>query len=155
MAYQHLLPNLITTLTQLVLTRRDAYLKHVNNALDSCRKKKLRTNSVLGQDMFDQKKLQEMEKHLIELGFKSGNKRFHPYSKPPPKKRSRGRGKSQGSSQPATQQAYSYPMQPQYMVPQPFFPPPQAGNFRGSGNHRGGRRGRGKASATVSKPPPQ
>ena len=158
-AYQHLIPNLLTTLTQLVLTRRDSYLKHVNNSLDACRKKELRTNSVLGQQMFDQGKLQEVEKHLIEMGVRTSSKgRFHPYGRSQgqqqqPKRKSKSRPKGQSGNAYAAQQQYQYPVQPQFVVPQPFFPPPHTGSFRGSGRGRGHRKGRGNASATVSKPP--
>ena len=150
MAYQHLVPNLISTLSQLALTRRDAYIKHANNNLDPSRKKELRTNSLLGQDMFDGAKIQQYEKHLIEVSSRgssssSGRGRFQPYPKQSgQKKKSRGRGRSY-------QQPTYAPVamtQPQFVVPQPFYPPQQqqGGSFRGSSRGRGHRRGRGRGA---------
>ena len=154
MAYQHLIPNLITTLTQLVLTRRDAYIKHVHNNLDPSRKKELRTNSVLGQDMFDRGQIQEFEKHLIEVSSKgsSSRGRYQPYPKPQGQKK-RSRGKSRPYQQTYTPVAMP---QPQFVVPQTYYPPTQhGGSFRGSSRGRGNRRGRGRGagpSASMSQP---
>ena len=133
-AYQHLIPNLITTLTQIVLTRRDAYLVHANNSLDNFPKKNLWANSVLGSLM------QEYEQHLIGMGVKTGpSSRYHPYGGKTQKKKAWGRGK--GNNQ-AT--FYSTPA-PQYqVVQQPFFQPQRVGfhrNRRGRGSHRGRDRG--------------
>ena len=137
-AYQHLVPNLLTTLTQLALLRRDAYLKHVHNSLDSCRRKDLRQHSVLGQDMFDKSRIQEYEKHLIEMGVKTSSKsRNHPYKKGEPQKRKpRARSKQYQAS------SYQQVPPPPFVVPHAYYPPPPQGNFRGrSGRRRGHKKG--------------
>ena len=133
-AYADLVSNFLSTLTNLVLLRRDAYLRHTHPNLDAFRVCNLRTAPVSGGDLFERSLMQEYEQHLIGLGVKPGSKkeqRFHPY-----KKSKRGRG----GRQQAPQGVYYQPMPaPQYMVQQPFFQhPPQGGR---SGGH-GGRRGR-------------
>ena len=93
-AYQHLLEKFLHLLTNLVLIRRDAYLKNAYNSLDAYRLKNLRAAPVSGPDLFERSLMQEYEQHLIGLGVKTGNQqstRFHPYGKG--KKKPRGRGK--------------------------------------------------------------
>ena len=134
-AYADLVSNFLATLTNLVLLRRDAYLRHAHQSLDSFRVRNLRSAPISGGDLFDRALMQEYEQHLIGLGIKPGSKkeqRFHPY-----KKGKRGRG-SQHQQQPP--QGVYYPMPaPQYMMPQPVFQ--SQGGRRGG---RGGRRGRGR-----------
>ena len=139
-AYADLVSNFLSTLTNLVLLRRDAYLHHAHPNLDAFRVRNLRAAPVSGGDLFERSLMQEYEQHLIELGVKPGSKkeqRFHPY-----KKSKRGRG----GRQQAPQGVYYQPMPaPQYMVQQPFFQhPPQGGRREG----RGGRRGRGRGGST-------
>ena len=139
-AYADLVSNFLSTLTNLVLFRRDAYLRHAHPNLDAFRVRNLRAAPVSGGDLFERILMQEYEQHLIGLGVKPGSKkeqRFHPY-----KKSKRGRG----GRQQASQGVYYQPMPaPQYMVQQPFFQPPPQGGRRGG---RGGRRGRGRGGST-------
>ena len=134
-AYADLVANFISSLTNLVLLRRDAYLRHAHPNLDAFRLRNLRSATVSGGDLFDRTLMQEYEQHHIGLGVKPVSKkdRFHPYKKP---KRGRGGQRQQ-------QQGLFYqPMPaPQYMVKQPFFSHPHQGGRRGG---RGGRRGRGR-----------
>ena len=84
-AYADLVSNFLSTLTNLVLLRRDAYLCHAHPNL-----RDLRAAPVLGGDLFERSLMQEYGQHLIGLGVKPGSKkeqRFHPY-----KKSKRGRG---------------------------------------------------------------
>ena len=114
-AYGDLIANFISSLTNLVLLRRDAYLRHAHPNLDAFRLCNLCLATTSG-DLFDRTLVQEQEHHLIGLGVKPGSKkdRFHPY-----KKHKKGRG---GQRQPP-QGVYYQPMPaPQYMVQQPFFP---------------------------------
>ena len=145
-AYADLVSNFLSTLTNLVLIRRDAYLKHAHSSLDSFRIRNLRSAPISGGDLFDRSLMQEYEQHLIGLGIKPGSKkdqRFHPY-----KKGKRGRG---GRQQPPQGMYYPVPA-PQYMVPQPMFQ--SQGRRRGG---CGGRRGRNRGgNNTNTKPqPPQ
>ena len=141
-AYQHLLEKFLHLLTNLVLIRRDSYLKNAHNSLDSYRLKNLRAAPISGPDLFERSLMQEYEQHLIGLGVKTGNQqstRFHPYGKQKKKPRGRGRG--------AYQQGGYYQMPPpQYVMPPQFYPQqqPHRGGFRGSNKGRGARRGRGK-----------
>ena len=83
-AYADLVSNFLSTLTNLVLIRRDAYLKHTYSSLDSFRIRNLRSAPISGGDLFDRSLMQEYEQHLIGLGIKPGSKkdqRFHPYKK--------------------------------------------------------------------------
>ena len=134
-AYADLVANFISSLTNLVLLRRDAYLRHAHRNLDAFRLRNLRSTTVSGGDLFDRTLMQEYEQHLIGLGVKPVSKKdhVHPYKKP---KRGRGGQRQQ-------QQGLFYqPMPaPQYMVQQPFFSHPHQGGRRGG---RGGRRGRGR-----------
>ena len=138
-AYADLVSNFLSTLTNLVLLRRDAYLRHAHPNLDAFRVRNLRAAPVSGGDLFERSLMQEYEQHLIGLGVKPGSKkeqRFHPY-----KKSKRGRG----GRQQAPQGVYYQPMPaPQYMVQQPFFQHPPQGDRRG----RAGRRGRGRGGST-------
>ena len=139
-AYAFLVSNFISTLTNLVLIRRDAYLHHAHPNQNAFRLRNLRAAPVSGGDLFERSLMQEYEQHLIGLGVKPGSKmeqRFHPY-----KKSKKGRG----GRQMAPQGVYCQPMPaPQYMVQQPFFqPPPQGGHRRG----RGSCRGRGSGGST-------
>ena len=89
-AYADLVSNFLSTLTNLVLLRRDAYLHHAHPNLDAFRVRNLRAAPVSGGDLFERSLMQEYEQHLIGLGVKPGSKkeqRFHPY-----KKSKRGRG---------------------------------------------------------------
>ena len=146
-AYQHLLEKFLHILTNLVLIRRDAYLKNAHNSLDAYRLKNLRAAPISGQDLFERSLMQEYEQHLIGLGVKTGNQqstRFHPYGKGKKKPRGRGRG--------AYQQGGYYPYYPvpppQYIMPPQFYPQQQRGGFRGGHRGRGNRRGRGKSSGS-------
>ena len=67
-AYADLVANFLSTLTNLVLLRRDAYLKHAHPSLDSFRVKNLRSAPISGGDLFDRSLMQEYEQHLIGLG---------------------------------------------------------------------------------------
>ena len=138
-AYADLVANILSTLTNLVLIRRDAYLRHAHPSLDAFRVRNLRSASISGGDLFDRAVMQEYEQHLIGLGIKPGSKkdqRFHPY-----KKAKRGRGNQRHQPQGVYYQAMPAP---QYMVQQPVFQQGQ-GSRRGG---RGGRRGRGRGSST-------
>ena len=141
-AYQHLLEKFLHILTNLVLMRRDAYLKNAHNSLDAYRLKNLRAAPISGQDLFERSLMQDYEQHLIGLGVKAGNQqssRFHPYGKSKRKPRGRGRG--------AYHQGGYYPTPPpQYIMPPQFYPQQQRGSFRGGHRGRGNRRGRGKSS---------
>ena len=138
-AYQHLLEKFLHLLTNLVLIRRDAYLKNAHNSLDSYCLKNLRAAPISGPDLFERSLMQEYEQHVIGLGIKTGNQqstRFHPYGKH--KKKPRGRE--------AYQQGGFYPdTPPQYIMPPHFSPQqqPQRGGFRGGNRGRGSCRGRG------------
>ena len=138
--YADLVSNFLSTLANLVLLRRDAYLLHAHPNLDAFGVRNLRAAPVSGGDLFERSLVQEYEQHLIGLGVKPGSKkeqRFHPY-----KKSKRGRG----GRQQAPQGVYYQPMPaPQYMVQQPFFQHPPQGGHRGG---RGGRRGHGRGGST-------
>ena len=149
-AYADLVSNFLSSLTNLVLLRHDAYLRHAHPNLDAFRVCNLRAAPVSGGDLFERNLMQEYEQRLIGLGVKPGSKKgqcFHPY-----KKNKRGRG----GRQQAQQRVYYQPMPaPQYMVQQPFFQPPSQGGRRGG---RGGCRGRGRrgsTSGTKQQQPPQ
>ena len=142
-AYTDLVSNFLSTLTNLVILMRDAYLRHAHPNLDTFRVRNLRAAPVSGGDLFERSLMQEYEQHLIGLGVKPGSKKeqhFHPY-----KKNKKGRG----GRQQAPQGVYYQPMlAPQYMVQQPFFQPPPQGGHRGG---RGGQRGRGRGGSTGGK----
>ena len=81
-AYKDLVSNFLSTLTNLVLLRRDAYLHHAHPNLDAFRVRNLRAAPVSGGDLFERSLMQEYEQHLIGLGVKPGSKKeqcFHPY----------------------------------------------------------------------------
>ena len=106
-ACQHLLEKFLHLLTNLVLIRRDAYLKNAHNSLDAYNLKNLRAAPISGPDLFEHSLMQEYEQHLIGLGVKTGNQqttRFHPYGKHKKKPKGRGRG--------AYQQEGFYPVPP-------------------------------------------
>ena len=89
-AYADLVSNFLSILTNLVLLRHDAYLRHAHPNLDAFRVRNLHAAPVSGGDLFERSLMQEYEPHLIGLGVKPGSKkeqRFHPY-----KKNKRGRG---------------------------------------------------------------
>ena len=113
-AYADLVSNFISTLTNLVLIRRDSYLHHAHPNQNAFRLRNLRAAPVSGGDLFERSLMQEYEQHLIGLGVKPGSKMeqcFHPY-----KKSKKGRG----GRQKAPQGVYCQPMPaPQYMVQQP------------------------------------
>ena len=134
-AYADLVANFISSLTNLVLLRREAYLRHAHPNLDAFRLRNLRSATASGGDLFDRTLMQEYEQHLIGLGVKPVSKkdRFHPYKKP-----KRGRG---GQCQQQQGLFYQPMPAPQYMVQQPFFSHLHQGGRRGG---RGGRRGRGR-----------
>ena len=144
-AYQHLLEKFLHLLTNLVLIRRDAYLKNAHNSLDVYRLKNLRAAPISGPDLFECSLMQEYEQHLIGLEVKTGNQqssRFHSYGKHKKKPRGRGRG--------AYQQGVFYPVSPpQYIMPPQFYPQQQQqrGGFRYSNRGRGACRGRGKKTS--------
>ena len=138
-AYADLVSNFLSTLTNLLLLRRDAYLRHAHPNLDAFRVRNLRAAPVAGGDLFERSLMQEYEQHLIGLGVKPGSKEQR---KTTYKKSKRGRG----GHQQAPQGVYYQPMPaPQYMVQQPFFQHPPQGGRRGG---RGGRRGRGCGGST-------
>ena len=148
-AYADLVANFNSSLTNLVLLRRDAYQRHAHPNLDTFRLHNLNSAPISGGDLFDRSLMQEYEQHLIGLGVKTGTKKehFHPY------KKKKGRGGNQPHHAP--QGMFYQPMlAPQYMVQQPFYPHPQVG-CRGG---RGGRRGRshgGNTPSTKQRQPPQ
>ena len=148
-AYADLVANFNSSLTNLVLIRRDAYLSHAHPNLDAFRLCNLRSAPISGGDLFDRLLMQEYEQHLIGLGMKTGTKKehFHPY------KTKKGRGGNQRHHGP--QGMFYQPMPaPQYMVQQPFYPHPQGGRRGGHGGHRGRGRG-GNMSNTKQQQPPQ
>ena len=110
-AYADLVGNFISSLTNLVLIRRDAYLRHAHLNLHAFRLRNIRSAPILGGDLFDRSLMQEYEQHLIGLGVKTGTKKehFHPY------KKKKGRGGNQCHHAP--QGMFYQPMPaPQYMV---------------------------------------
>ena len=83
-AYADLVSNFLSSLTNVVLLRLDAYLLHAHPNLDAFRVRNLRAAPVSGGDLFERNLMQEYEQHLIGLGVKPGSKkeqRFHPYKK--------------------------------------------------------------------------
>ena len=74
-AYADLVSNFLSTLTNLVLLRRDAYLRHAHPNLDAFRVRNLCAAPVSGGDLFERSLMQEYEQHLIGLGVKSGSKK--------------------------------------------------------------------------------
>ena len=149
-AYADLVSNFLSMLTNLVLLRRDASLRHAHPNLDAFRVRNLRAGPVSGGDLFERSLMQEYEQHLIELGVIPRSKkeqRFHPYMK---------NKKGRGGRQQAPQRVYDQPMPaPQYMVQQPFFqPPPQVGHRGGRGGRRGRSR-RGNTGSNKQQQPPQ
>ena len=62
-----------SSLTSLVLLRRDAYLCHAHPSLDAFRLHNLRSATISGDDLFDRTLMQEYEQHLIGLGVKPGS----------------------------------------------------------------------------------
>ena len=90
-AYADLVANFISSLTNLVLLRKNAYLRHDHPNLDAFRLYNLRSATISG-DLFDRTLMQEYEQHLIVFGVKPRSKkdRFHPY-----KKQKKGRGEHQ------------------------------------------------------------
>ena len=145
-AYADLVANFLSTLTNLVLIRRDAYLRHAHPSLDTFRLRNLRAAPVSGGDLFERSLMQEYEQHLIGLGIKPNSKkdqRFHPY-----KKSKRGRGSQRHQTQGVYYQTVPAP---QYMMTQPVFQHPQGGRRGG----RGGRRGRGRGGSTPHNKQPQ
>ena len=82
-AYVDLVSNFNSTLTNLVLTRRDAYLHHALPNLDAFRLVSLYSAPVSGGDLFDRAMMQEYKQLLISLGVETSTKkeRFYPYKK--------------------------------------------------------------------------
>ena len=148
-AYADLVANFISSLTNLVLLRRDAYLCHALPNLDAFRLRKIHSATISGGDLFGRTLMQEYEQHLIGLGVRPGSKkdRFHPY-----KKQKKGRG---GHQHQAPQGVYYQQMPaPQYMVQQPFLPHPHQGGRRGGrGSHRGRGSGGNTSSGKQQQPP--
>ena len=148
-AYVDLVANFNSSLTNLVLIRRDAYLRDSHPNLDSFRLRNLRSAPISGGDLFDRSLMQEYEQHLIGLGVKTGTKKkcFHPY------KNKKGRGGNQRHHTP--QGMFYQPMQaPQYMVQQLFYLHPRGGHRGGCGGCRGHGHG-GNTSNTKQQQPPQ
>ena len=143
-AYADLVSN--STITNLVLVRRDAYLRHAHPSFQT-EKSSLSPN--IWGDLFDRAMMQEYEQHLIGLGVKTGTRKecFHPYKK----KKGRGGHQRQHSQQGVFYQSIPAP---QYMVQQPFFPHPQGGCRGGRGGHRERSRG-GNTPSTKQQQPPQ
>ena len=147
--YADLVANFNSSLTNQVLIRRDAYLRHAHPSLDAFRLRNLCSAPVSGGDLFDRSLMQEYEQHLIGLGVNTGTKKehFHPYKK----KRSRGGNQRHR----APQSMFYQPMPaPQYMLQQPFYPHPQGGCRGGRGGCRGRGHG-GNTSKTKQQQPPQ
>ena len=82
-AYVNLVANFISSLTNLVVLRRDAYLHHAHPNLDAFRLHNLRSATILGGDLFNRTLMQEYERHLTGLRVNPGCKkdRFHPHKK--------------------------------------------------------------------------
>ena len=82
-AYADLVAKFNSSLTNLVLIRRDVYLCHTPPNLDTFRLRHLCSAPISGGDLFDRSPMQEYEQHLIALGAKTGTKKecFHPYNK--------------------------------------------------------------------------
>ena len=114
-AYVDLVAHFISSLTNLVLLRRDVYLCHTHPNLDAFRLCNLRSATISGGDLFDRTLMQENEHHLIGLGVKTKIQKdcFHPY-----KKHKKGRG---GQHQPPKGIFYQPMWAFQYMVQQAFF----------------------------------
>ena len=74
-AYADLVSNFLSTLTNLVLLRRDAYLHHAHPNLDAFRVRNLCIAPVSGGDLFERSLMQEYEQNLIGLGVKPGSKK--------------------------------------------------------------------------------
>ena len=74
-AYADLVSNFISTLTNLVLIRRDVYLRHAHPNLDAFRLRNLRAAPISGGDLFERSLMQEYEQHFIGLGVKPGSKK--------------------------------------------------------------------------------
>ena len=74
-AYADLESNFLSTLTNLVLLRRDAYLRHTHPNLDAFMVRNLCAAPVSDGDLFERSLMQEYEQHLIGLGVKPGSKK--------------------------------------------------------------------------------
>ena len=115
-AYADLVANFISSLTNLVLLRKDAYLHHTHPNLDPFRLRNLCSATISRDGLFDRTLMQEYEQHLIGLGVKKGfqKDRFHSY-----KKQQKGRG---GLQHQPPWGIYQLKLAPQYMVQKTFFP---------------------------------
>ena len=83
-AYADLVSNFLSSLTNLVLLKRDAYLRHAHPNLDAFRVCNLHAAQVSGGDLFGRSLMQEYEQHLTGLGVKPRSKKeqhFHPYTR--------------------------------------------------------------------------
>ena len=140
--------NFSSTLTNLVLVRRDEYLRHAHPNPRCFQTEKSSLSRNIWWDLFDRAMMQEYEQHIIGLGVKTGTKKEH---FPPYKKKGRG-----GHQRQHAQQGVFYQLMPapQYMVQQPFFPHPQSGCRGECGSHRGRVRG-GNTPNTKQQQPPQ
>ena len=74
-AYADLVANFISSLKNLVLLRRDAYLRHAHPNLDAFRLRNLCSATISGGDLFDRTLMQEYEQHIIGLGVKPVSKK--------------------------------------------------------------------------------
>ena len=117
-AYADLVSNFNSTLTNLVLVTRDAYLRHAYPNLDAFRLRSLHSAPISVGGLFDRAMMQEYEQHLIGLGVKTDTKkeRFHLY------KKKKGRGGHQ--RQHAQQGIFYHPCRhPSTWCNSPFSPP--------------------------------
>ena len=60
-AHADLVSNFLSTLTNLVLLRRDAYLHHAHPNLDAFRVRNVRATPISGSDLFERSLMQEYE----------------------------------------------------------------------------------------------
>ena len=118
-AYADLVTNFISFLTNLVLIRRDAYLRHTHPNVDAFRLCNLCSETISGGDLFDRTLMQEYEQHLIGLGVKPGSKKdhFHPYKK----------HKGRGGQRQLPQGIYYQPMPAPNTLCNNHFSPPSPG----------------------------
>ena len=115
-AYADLVSNFNSTLTNLVLVRRDAYLQHAHPKLDTFRLRSLWSSLISGGDLFDRPMMKKYEQHLIGLAVKTGTKKEHFH----PCKKKKGRGGHQ--RQHAQQGVFYQPMYSSTWCNSPFFP---------------------------------
>ena len=144
-AYADLVSNFLSSLTSLVLLRRDAYLRHAHPNLNAFRVRNLCAAPVSGGDLFDRSLMQEYEQHLIGLGVKMDPRKSNA---------STHIRRTKGAGVDVNRLNKGFTTN-QYMVQQPYFQLPSQGGRKGG---RGGLRGRGRGgstSGTKQQQPPQ